>query len=183
MRTKLRFIKNVLYKTKRSYGLPIDYFQLQTHSLNVVNGVKSDTHQVINISRALVLKAKEFRSFVYDLAYISANKDFTEGAFFDPEDRRIIVDAGDLPVNFTPKVDDYIVFQNLKYEVKEIISFENNAAFSFSARKVKGVRVFQQKDMSSTLNIRHAVSVVVEDKLTQSVESVLGLSQQLVEVP
>lgn len=183
MRTKLKFIKKVLYKTKRSYGLPIDYFQLQTHTLDVTGGVKVDTYQVFSVSRALVLKAKEFRSFVYDLAYISANKDFTEGAYFDPEDRKIVVDTKDFPVGFTPKVDDYIIFQNLKYEVKEIDSFEDNAAFSFLGRKVKGARVFQQKGMSSTLNLTQSVSAIVEDKFTQSVESVLGLSQQLVEVP
>ncbi len=183
MRNKLKFIKNVIYKTKRSYGLTVDYHQLQTHVLNVESGDKTDTLIQIHISNAIVVKAREFRSFVYDLAYISANKDFTEGGFFDPEDRKVIIESNDFPVDFVPIIDDYLIFQNEKYEVKEITSFEDNYAFMFLVRKVRGADVLRTVQTFSALNLEQSATAVVEDQLVRSVESTLAITQQLVEVP
>jgi len=183
MRTKLRFIKNVIYKMKRSYGLPIDYHQPQTHTLDVESGVKTDILVRTHIPRAIVLKAREFRSFVYDLAFISANKDFTTGGFFDPEDRKVIIDSSDFPVNFVPKIDDYLIFNSAKYEVAEIHRFEDDYAFMMLVRKISGTDVIRVVDTYSSLTLQQSATAVIQDQLEQLVTSDLTLTQQLVEVP
>lgn len=134
------------------------------------------------IKRAVVLRAREFRSFVYDLAFISANKDFTTGGFFDPEDRKIIIDAKDLPLNFEPNVDDFCIFQNEKYEVKEVFHFEDNTAYVVLVRKVRGAPVDRTETMLSVMDLQQSVTFVLQDKLTREVGSVLELTQTLEEV-
>lgn len=182
MNTKLKFVKNNIYKMKRSYGLPISYYQLVEHEMTPDTGVKNTTLRKINISRAIVLRAREFRSFVYDLAFISANKDFTTGGFFDPEDRRIIIDASDAPINFEPNVDDFIIFQNEKHEVKEVHHFENNYAYLLLTRKLRGAIITQIMDLLTVMNLQHSVTYEIQDKLVRELKSVLNLTQEVNEV-
>jgi hypothetical protein len=183
MNNKLRFIKSVIYKMKRSYGLPIDYYQASSHTLDVEDGDKVTTLIKTRIQRAVVLRAREFQSFVYDLAFISANKDFTTGGYFDPEDRRVIIDRSDVPISFEPAVDDYYIFQNRKYEVKEILSYEDDYAYIMLARRLKGAELVRIEDALSVIDLQQAASSIIVDQLERSPESVLTLTHTLGEVP
>lgn len=183
MKSKLKFIRNVIYRLKRSYGLPIDYHQIKEHNMDPESGNKTFSLVHTHIRRAIVLRAREFRSFVYDLAFISANKDFTTGGFFDPEDRKVVIDSRDVPVGFDPKVDDYYIYKNEKYEVKEVFSFEDNYAFTLLARKIRGAPIVRIVEAFSTLDLQHTTENEVYDQLNQSVTSVLSLTQEVVEGP
>lgn len=183
LQNKLRFVKQVIYRMKRSYGLPVDYYQIATHDVDPSTGIKTTTLTKIKIDRAVVLRAREFRSFVYDLAYISANKDFTEGGFFDPEDRRIIIDAKDVDINFVPKTGDYIIFDNKRLDVKEVFDFEDRSSWALITRKIPGVKIVRIEEGISVLNLTQEVSSVVVDKLIRSPVSNLNITQTLTEVP
>lgn len=182
MRNKLRFIRDVVYRMKRSYGLPIDYYQLVEHEMDPESGNKTTTLTKTHVRKAIVLRAREFRSFVYDLAFISANKDFTTGGFFDPEDRRVILDRQDMPAGFEPKVDDYIIFQNNKYEVSELFEFEENSTDMLLVRKIRGAPIVRIEEAVSVLDLQQGVSSETQDRLTRSVTSVLTLTQEAKEV-
>jgi len=97
---------------------------------------------------------------VYDLAFISANKDFTTGGYFDTSDRRIIIDARDLGT-WVLDVDHYVIFNNRQYEIKSIIEFENNMGFTVLIRETKGVKITRVEDTISVMCLDHtAVGVV-----------------------
>lgn len=182
MRNKLKHIRRVVYKLKRSYGLPIDYYQTVSHQTDAEVGTKVTVLLKTRIRKVIVLPAREFRSFVYDLAYISANKDFTAGGFFDPGDRRVIIDPVDLPAGVEPKIDDYYIYKNEKYEVKEV-SCWNDYAHLLLARKLKGALLVRIESALSVINLQQTATNYVQDKLDRSVESVLTLTQEVKEVP
>jgi len=161
--------------------LPIDYYQTASHSMDVESGDKTTTYTKIRIQKAIVLRAREFRSFVYDLAYISANKDFTTGGFFDPEDRRVLIDSVDLP--FKPTIDDYYIFQNEKYEVAEIFSFEDDYAYAFLARKLGGSKIVRIEDTLSVMGLEDTASSETQDVLEREPTTALTLTHTLEEVP
>ncbi len=147
------------------------------------SGDKTSSLIHTRIQRAIILQAREFRSFVYDLAFISANKDFTTGGFFDPEDQKVIIASVDVPIGFDPKIDDYYIYKNEKYEVKEIVSLGNNYAFVLTTRKVRGAPIVRIMETFSTLDLQHGASSEVQDQLNQSITSILNLTQELKEVP
>ena len=182
LRTKLIFIKRVLYKLKRSYGLPVQYYVVTESVTNPATGDKTTTYSKVDITRAIVLRAREYRSFVYDLAYISANKDFTTGGFFDPEDRQVIIEASDVAVDFEPNIDDFIIFQNCRYDVKEVLHFEDNYGWALTAKKIRGAPIIRIEDNTSVLNLGQGVTSEIFDSLTRSVTSVLELTGSLQEV-
>lgn len=118
-RNLLRQIKGIIYRLKREYGLPIIVYHRIFTDTDRKTGVITERFQTLCIRRAAVLPNRRIRDFAYDLSYIAANKNFTYGAFFDPEDRIIIIDKDDLK-NIPLKIDDFIIFQEKQYEVKEI---------------------------------------------------------------
>jgi hypothetical protein len=180
--SKLKHTKNTIYRLKQRMGLPIYYHIIDEHSVDPITGEKTTVLSVINIKKAVVLRAREFRSFVYDLAFISANKDFTTGGFFDPEDRRVLLQASDLN-GHNPQIWDYFIFQNDRYDVKEVLEFENNYAFGLLARKVRGQNITRMVLEHSGLLLDQSASAVVVDQLTRSVVSTLTLTQNVLENP
>lgn len=180
--SKLKHIRNAIYKLKHRTGLPIAYHIIDEHSVDPATGDKTTVLRVINIDKAVVLKAREFRSFVYDLAFISANKDFTMGGFFDPEDRRVLIDTVDLD-GHNPQIGDYFIFQNKRYDVKEVFEFENNFTFGLLGRMLRGQELTRMVTRHSGLLLTDAVSATVVDKLTRNVVNDLAFTQTLVENP
>jgi len=182
MATRLKFVKRVFYKLKRAYGLPIVYYQRVSHQTEPDDGDKHTEYLTFLVRRAVVLRAREFRSFVYDLAYISANKDFTTGAFFDVNDRVIVIDALDVSDTFRPTNDDYIIFQNQKFEVKEIEHFENNYGWMCLVRHVRGAPVTRVEESISVMDLQQLSTSIIKDKLERIVTSTLTLGQSAFEV-
>lgn len=163
-------------------GLPIYYHVIDQHSVDPETGEKTTVLSVINIKKAVVLRAREFRSFVYDLAYISANKDFTEGGYFDPEDRRVLLQASDLN-GHDPQIWDYFIFQNERYDVKEVHAYENNTAFGLLARKIRGQDITRMMTEHNGIIFEQSVTSVTIGKLIRSPENILSLTQTLEENP
>jgi len=182
LQTKLKFLKNAIYKMKRSYGLPVSLHKIDQHTVDPETGEKTTVLGVIHINKAIILRAREFRSFVYDLAYISANKDFTAGGFFDPEDRRAFIDKRDLN-GYVPTLDDYLIFQNEKWDIIEIQEFENDIAFGFLLRKIRGADIVRIERTHTALNLTQESSSITKNLLDRDVTSSLTLIQNLKEVP
>jgi hypothetical protein len=182
MNTKLKFVRNVLYKLKRSYGMPVDLHKIESHSVDPPTGEKTTILGVIHVSKAIVLRAREFRSFVYDLAFISANKDFTTGGFFDPTDRRVIFAASDLG-GYEPTISDFLIIDNERYDVKEVHELEQDYGYGVLARKLKGQNIRRIVPSHSGLILSQAVESVTSGLLERVPTSVLNLTHELQEVP
>jgi len=118
-----------IYRSKRDWGLQVTLYRALTNVNNILTGAITRSYEVIDIERAPVLNKQTSRKFVYDLAYIAADKNFTEGAFFDQGGRVIILDARDLPKGFQPNLDDFIVFRTFRYEIKSIETVEELAIY------------------------------------------------------
>ena len=132
--------KRVLYRLKRERGTAISILEKTNVATDTQTGRKTYGLSKIDIRRAIVLPAREFRMFVYDLAYIAANKDFTTGAFFDPTDRKFIIDSADLPAGFVLTVDHYIVASGLTYNIVEINDFVDHSGYVVTGRVVRGAK-------------------------------------------
>lgn len=141
-------IKHTLYKLKRRYS-----FQLGLHSRSNITtdpktGIKSAIINKVTVVHAIVLQARDFRSFVYDLAFISANKDFTMGGYFDPSDRRVIIEKNDLPVGYKLTADHYVVLNDTQYKVVEFNDYDYG--YVLLIRALRGEKVVR---LEETINV------------------------------
>lgn len=103
LQNRLRQIRLVVYALKRAYGAKIYFYRQASITQNVKTGVIDRVQTKYSVNKAIILPSKMTRDFTYDLSFIAANKNFTYGALFDPEQRTIIVDARDLASGFQAK--------------------------------------------------------------------------------
>jgi hypothetical protein len=136
---RLSFITKVLYRLKRRYGSVLDIVWRVSSTVNRETGEKVVVRDAHRVMRAIVLPSVIHREFSYDLAYIAAAKNFTYGGFFDTTERRFIVDARDLPTDFEIKIGQYLVYDRVRYDVKEVSRFEENRAFFITAKQSEAV--------------------------------------------
>jgi hypothetical protein len=180
--SKLKYVKNAIYRLKQRMGLPIAYHVIDQHSVDTETGIKNTVLRVINIKKAIVLQTHQLRSLVYDIAYLSANKDFTEGGYFDSEDRRVIIQTSDLN-GLKPNISDYIIFENVRYDIKEIKEYENNYSYEFRVRKIRGQEITRIVSRLSGLILTQSVSAIIVDKLSRVASNEIDFTQSLVENP
>ena len=130
-RNALRQNKVILYKLKRGYGMNVLFRIPTTNEYDITTGAVTREYTEVNVRRAVVLPNRLTRDFVYDLAYIASNKNFTEGGYFDKSQPNIIVQNNDLKGNI-PNLEWECTFQNKEYVVKEINATEDNEGYNLT---------------------------------------------------
>jgi len=146
---------------KKTYGLPIDLYSVVLGATNLETGTKDIAYTKVRIRRAIVQPARYHRDFVYDLSFISANKDFTTGGFFDITDRRVIIDASDLPAGWELDLNQYVIFNNRRYDIKSYYEFETDMGFILVMRETKGQKLVRVEDAQSVLTMQQQTAGVV----------------------
>lgn len=136
---QLHFIRQTLYTLKRQYGFELDVYRITNSVTDVETGVKVVSRVKYTVDRAIVLPSSLIRKDAYDLAYFAANKNFTYGATFDVDTRMIVLDADDLPIDFEIKLDDFIVFNGERYQIKKSDQLDNNLGFAIIMQLLKGI--------------------------------------------
>ena len=132
----LREIRKVIYHLKMRYGLTLEYFDPTGQTHDPKTGAITRQFTQITINRAVILPTDLSRSFIYDLAYIASNKNFTEGGFFDKNLKKIIIDKEDFPQDFLPDVNHHMEFDGGRYEILSIQIFEDRRAYLFNVEGI-----------------------------------------------
>ena len=134
--TQLRKHRVVIYNLKRLYGQKATFFTLTRNDHNVLTGEITREYDETVIQYAIVLPATLDRSSVYDLAYIASAKNFTGGAFFDRNNRVVVLDASDLPVGFKPTLQTHLQFDNERFEIKSIQVVAQRAIYMLAVQSL-----------------------------------------------
>ncbi len=130
-RNVLRQVKNIIYRLKRQYGLPITLRQPVTNSYDLETGEVTKTYNDLTIKRAILPPTKFTRDFEYDLSFIAANKNFTYGGFFGSNVRLCIIDADDLTSGYEPDLSYLVVFETELYTIKAVHKAEHGQVYTF----------------------------------------------------
>lgn len=134
--SQLRKNRVFIYKLKRQFGQRIRFYVPTISTRNVITGVQTRQYDETVVKRGIVLPSTLDRSFIYDLAYIAASKNFTGGAYFDRNNRMIIIDARDLPKDLKPKIKMHIEFDDERFEIKTIDTIPPRAAYIITVQSI-----------------------------------------------
>ncbi len=116
----LRQISIILYRLKRNYGTRILLRRLLKDRTNLETGKVSREYIEVKIKRGIALPEQLKPSFVYDIAFLAANKNFTYGGLFGSSTRLVILDGKDIPSSFVIAEDDELIFDRKIHSVKSI---------------------------------------------------------------
>jgi len=126
--SNLRQIKNILYQLKKDWGIAMD-LRNQTSVVDRKTGMTQKSYVSIPVRRGILLPVKLTPSFVYDLSFIAANKNFTYGGLFGAGSRVVIVDGSDVPSTFTVKEDTQLIIAKAVYSVKNVETLVNKLGY------------------------------------------------------
>jgi len=169
-----------MYSLKKEYGNgPLSVYQLGSTTTNLDTGVKSVAKTVTVINRAIILPAKIARDVIQTISQISANKAFVYGGSYDSRTRTFIIDRLDCTAISELKEDDWIVFNNRKYEIKSIQEFEFDTAWVIIAKHQLGdvgEQVFPLQ-ADHLLDLLQTATATTEPIFTLGSDDLLALTQ------
>lgn len=154
----LQFIDSDIYDLKREYGFPIDFYRINSSTVNRETGEKTVTRTVYHINLAVVLSVDTRRKFAYDIAYLAANKNFTYGAMYDQKIRSFLIDSKDL--NLVPNNSDYIIYDLKRYDILSVNDYKN--CFIIDGKALEGKPL--EQILSSIVNQRLYFNEEVENE-------------------
>jgi len=124
----LRENKKTLYRLERQFGKSVTFKKPTTNDYNITTGAITREYLEIFVRRVIVLPTRITRDFVYDLAYIASNKNFTEGGYFDKTVRNMIVRKKWLKGE-EPSLEWECTYKDRQYVMKEINETEDGAGY------------------------------------------------------
>ena len=130
-------MRRSLYKLKCEYGFRIEIHKLVSSNTDVRTGRKTITTNRIVVPRAVVLPETLDRTIKRNISLISSNKEFVSGGTSDIGTRDFIVDRRDVSL---PELtaDDWIVYLHQKYQIMKVESFEQEAGWIITAKRISG---------------------------------------------
>jgi len=143
---QLSFIRKTIYQLKRRYGFPLDLYAIDFGNMKIDRGTGQKEVPKIkyHINRAIVIPNQLARKFAYDLAYLAgATQHFTYGAFFDEDQKTIIIDIKDLPKNLKLTQNNFIIYDHKRFQIKIIMEAEHKQAYMIIMTHAPGASPFE----------------------------------------
>lgn len=135
-----RYIRKVFYTLKRQYGGRVHVYKLLNTNTDYKSGEKTFSRTMHTVHRCIVLPAKLQREAIQTISHISANKMFVVGGSYDAGTRLFVIDSRDMPAGYEFAQDDWLVYNNRRYEIKDITEFEQHSGWVITGREVRGSR-------------------------------------------
>ena len=108
-------------------------------------GIKTQYVSTVSIPRAIILPVKVAREIATSITIVAANKMMVYGGAYDAGTRQFMFDAFDMPRDFQFAKDDFILYNDRRYEIKSYEEFEFHSAWS-----VIGKETFAEPQLPTT---------------------------------
>jgi hypothetical protein len=99
-----------------------------------------------------VLPVKLQRETVQTVALISANKNFAYGGSVESGLREFVIDARDLPAGYSIGLDDWIIYNDRRYDIKNMEELEQHSGWHITAKMIMLDPIYKSASVIQTLN-------------------------------
>lgn len=128
-----REFRKQIYALKRKFPQIVDIYRTVGDVTNFKTGVMSvSSVQKVNVRRAILVPSSGKRGFSYDQSYVTANRNFTLGGWYDHKLRKIIVSRRDVPSSFKLDMNIYFIFQGRAWKVKDLQEIDVDESILFT---------------------------------------------------
>lgn len=151
-----------IYVLKQKFGKPAEFYK-QTNTVTDVQLETGETQTSIQryvIKHLVVTSPKTITKFEYDIGFLAANKNFTYGGFYEPDDLVAVIAYSDLPrSDITMK--DYFFINNRRYNVQRFQIIQNGVGWIVHLRHVRGDAGYRQhvKYVASLIRFQETINV------------------------
>jgi len=126
--TSDRHLRQNIYAMKMRRPTQVDLYRITHHTVNVESGVKLIRTARARILRGVVLPSKLESTFSFDIAFLAASRDFTQGALYGKQSRIVLLDGVDVP-RFWGRIDgeQWVIINGCRYDVKHAMDMNGQA--------------------------------------------------------
>lgn len=145
-------IRRLLYSFKRQWGREITYVQINSAVVNDATGTRVIDRSILQIP-ATKLPTQTARKFIQDIGYLAADKNFTYGALNDFNKVTFVIATQDLPYNFVPTLNGYVVIGGKRFEK---VSMDDlfGEGFILIAQGVEGASPYAKLEVTANNRLR-----------------------------
>jgi hypothetical protein len=136
--TQNRFMRLALYVHQRQHGASVVVRRKVKVEANPATG---ETHWQIRqwrVPRVCVLTQKTQREVKFNAGAMTANRSIVQGSSLDTGIRHFLFDRRLVPADLVLTVDDWIVFHDRHYDIKDITEYEYDTGWLVTAKELKG---------------------------------------------
>lgn len=133
-----RRIRQALYALKRGFGSTVKLYKPTTTTTDYKTGIKTSGSTSITIHRCIVLPARIQREVIQSIV---GNREFAYGGSYDADTRIFVIDSRDLPKGYIIQNDDWLEYDNYRYNPKTIEELEQHTGWTITAKRVIGPTV------------------------------------------
>lgn len=132
-----RIMRKVLYALKQQYEEIVDIYTPGASSVDFSTGSQTIPYTPTRCSRTIVMEATISTLAKFSQTVQGTTKPTISGGYLNTGDRIFIFDAKDLPKDFQFSPDQYLVFNHIRYEVKDIQTFGKNIGYMVVATETR----------------------------------------------
>ncbi|MCK9570346.1 hypothetical protein M0R72_15475 [Candidatus Pacearchaeota archaeon] len=149
-----RRIRQALYVLKRAFGSTVTLYKLVDETTNYTTGVTTSSTLNTTIPRCIVLPVRLQREVIQAVSEISANKTFAYGGggAFESGTREFVIDSHDLPPGYAISLDAWIIYDDIRYEIKNISQLEQNTGWHITGKAILGPPIAKEASATTVLN-------------------------------
>jgi hypothetical protein len=153
-----RRIRQTLYVLKRAFGSTVTLHKLVTASTSYTTGTKTSSSTSISIPRCIVLPVKVQRDVIATISGMSTNKTFSGmGGYVDTGLREFVIDARDLPTGYDICLEDWLAYDDHRYEFKNIERLEQHTGWHITGKMVVSATTAKTTQVTQTLNFTESL--------------------------
>lgn len=121
MSYNLRETKKILYRLKRSYGLPVRLVLVGDATVDFATGVSTPAYTILNLDRVIKMPASMLRTFATSFAGMAGGAiDYSKSVF--------IIDVGDIGTTVID-LTDYIEYGGKKWQIRIAILSDDRQSY------------------------------------------------------
>ena len=154
-------IDQIVYELKRTRPTRLDLYKIAFHTVDLETGKKTVGEERLRIDRAVVLPSQMESKFTFDLAYLAASRDFTEGGFYQQRLQTVLIDAQDVPDSWgQPTTEQHVVHDGIRWEILKVTNI-GWRSFALVLKGTDGQKVSLGEDVNNNLNLTQSVEVTL----------------------
>jgi hypothetical protein len=143
-RIKRREALLCLYGLERKYGVPADLYKVSVGVPNIETGDRGITTTKYHIPKMITHTATIHPKFDYDISYLAANKNFTYGGIYAPNDRIVVFRNTWGLAEITMK--DWVIYGDKRYGMVRIVALDFQLGWILHLRHTPDIKPYQSHD-------------------------------------
>jgi len=160
VRTRDAVVDQVVYELKHTRPSRLDLYKIASHTVDLATGKKTIETSRVRFDRAVVLPSQLESKFTFDLAYLAASRDFTQGGFYQQRMQVAVIDANLLPkVWGSPDTEQWCIVDNLQWEIIKVTNL-GFRSYALTMMQTDGKEIVRVEDTNNNLILTDSVELV-----------------------